>query len=103
MALTSEIGLFRLYLYGATEGESIALQLPSGKWGVVDSFASSLENPATNPVYSLLKAKNVDQIEFLCLTHPHDDHFKGMSQLLHGFDVKQFWTFCGLDPADFNL
>ena len=101
--MTSETGLLRIYLYGATRGESIALELPNGKWGVVDCFASSLASPVTNPVYALLKAKNVDQIEFLCLTHPHADHFIGMSHLLRDFTVRQFWTFCGLDPTDFRL
>ncbi len=98
-----EAGLLRIYLFGATRGESIAIQLPNGKWGVVDCFASSLDSTATNPVHALLKSKNVDQIEFLCLTHPHVDHFNGMSRLLSDFSVKQFWTFWALDPNDFRL
>ena len=101
--MASNAGSLRIYLFGATQGESIAIQLPNGKWGVVDCFASSLTSPATNPVHALLKASRVEEIEFLCLTHPHVDHFNGMSHLLRDFSVKQFWTFCGLDPTDFRL
>jgi hypothetical protein len=103
MTTTSEPRLLKIYLYGSTEGESIVLHLPNGKWGVVDSFADSLKDSATNPAYRLLKSKNVTELEFLCLTHPHNDHFRGMSQILQGFTVKQFWTFFGPDPNDVKL
>ena len=101
--MTTESGLLRVYVYGASEGESIALHLPNGAWGVVDSFASSSGDPATNPIHRLLRDKNVAEIEFLCITHPHADHFMGMSQLFRDFEVKQFWTFFGLEPTDFKL
>ncbi len=80
--MASNAGSLRIYLFGATHGESIAIQLPNGKWGVVDCFGSSLTSPAQNPIHALLKRSHVDEIEFLCLTHPHVDHFNGMSQLL---------------------
>lgn len=101
--MTTESGLLRVYVYGASEGESIALHLPNGAWGVVDSFASSSGDPATNPIHRLLRDKNVAEIEFLCITHPHADHFMGMSQLFRDFEVKHFWTFIGLEPTDFKL
>lgn len=101
--MTSDIARLKIYVFGSTEGESIVLHLPNGRWGVVDSFVSSLNDPGTNPAYRLLKRENVTEIEFLCLTHPHDDHFRGMSQLLEGFTVRQFWTFMGPDPQDVSL
>src|SRR5437764_754157 len=101
--MTSNTGLVRIYVFGSTEGESIVLHLPNGKWGAVDSFAPSLNDPTTNPAYRLMRQKKVTELEFLCLTHPHDDHFRGMSQLLKGFSVRQFWTFIGPDPQDVSL
>ena len=101
--MTSDPALLKIFVFGSTEGESIVLRLPIGKWGVVDSFASSLGDPATNPAFELLKREHVREIEFLCLTHPHDDHFRGMSQLLKEFAVRQFWTFIGPDPQDIAL
>jgi hypothetical protein len=101
--MASNGAVLRIHLFGAARGESIALEFPDGKWGVVDAFAASPGDPTTNPVHGLLTAKQVDQLEFLRLTHPHEDHFRGMGQLLRDFSVKQFWTFCGLDPMDFRL
>ncbi len=101
--LGSDSAPLKIYVFGSIEGESIVLHLPNGKWGVVDSFAPSLKDPSTNPAFGLLRQKNVTELEFLCLTHPHDDHFRGMSQLLKGFSVKQFWTFIGPDPQDISL
>ncbi len=101
--MTSDPALLKIFVFGSTEGESIVLRLPNGKWGVVDSFASSLVDPATNPAFELLKREHVTEIEFLCLTHPHDDHFRGMSQLLKEFTVRQFWTSIEPDPEDISL
>jgi beta-lactamase superfamily II metal-dependent hydrolase len=101
--MTSDTALLKIYVFGSTEGESIVLHLPNGKWGVVDSFASSLKDSATNPAYTILKRESVTELDFLCLTHPHDDHFRGMTQLLTDFAIKQFWTFFGPDPRDVSL
>jgi len=101
--MTTEAGFLRIYVYGASEGESIALHFPNNAWGVVDSLASSPRDPGTNPVHRLLKDKKVSEIEFLCITHPHADHFMGMTQFFRDFRVKQFWTFFGLEPTDFKL
>src|SRR5262249_35052784 len=42
-------------------------------------------------------------LEFLCLTHPHDDHFRGMSHLLERLEVKTFWQFAGISGRDLRL
>ena len=102
--MTSDPPLLKIFVFGSTEGESIALRLPNGKWGVVDSFAPSLSDPTTNPASQAVESgRSVAEIEFLCLTHPHDDHYRGMSQLLKEFAVRQFWTFIGPDPHDVSL
>lgn len=76
---------------GTGEGESIVLRLPDGKYGVVDCFARSSNDPTTNPTLQFLLEKDVPELEFLCLTHPHDDHFRGMSHILSAFPVRWFW------------
>jgi len=93
----------QIYLFGASLGESIVLKLPNGAWAVIDCFASSPSNPQTNPAHKLLSAQRVSTLEFLCLTHPHVDHFMGMSRLILDFQVKKFWGFGGLQPPDFDL
>ncbi len=80
-----------MHVFGGSEGESIVLKLPDGGWGVVDCFAHSLRDSDSNWALHFLRSQGVEELEFLCLTHPHRDHFRGMSQLLSGLRVKQFW------------
>jgi hypothetical protein len=77
-------------------GESIIVRLPDGVWGVVDCYAAKPTDPETNPTLLFLRENQVKSLEFVCLTHPHDDHFRGMSQLFSSFTVKHFWRFPGL-------
>jgi beta-lactamase superfamily II metal-dependent hydrolase len=81
---------------GGATGESIVLGLPNGTWGVVDCYARSPDDPATNPTLAFLRSRGVESLEFVCLTHPHDDHFRGMSHLLEAYPVRRFWRFGSL-------
>src|SRR3954452_15190803 len=94
--MTTSDPTLSLHVFGSSKGESIVLELPGGKWGVIDCYAPSLEDEASNPTLRFLKDRHVDELEFLALTHPHDDHFRGMSQLLQAFPVRLFWRFSGL-------
>lgn len=91
MATTDSVEQLEVHVFGASQGESIALKLPDGAWGVVDCYASALNDPAANPTYQFLAERKVTELEFLCLTHPHDDHFRGMRRLFEQFRVRYFW------------
>jgi len=79
-------------------GESIVIHLPNGKWGVVDCYASSLLNLDTNFTLQFLLNKQIQHLEFVCLSHPHDDHYRGMSHILQHFkrNITYFWRFGGV-------
>lgn len=62
---------------------------------MVDCYAKELGDPSTNPVFQFLRERKVKKLLFVCLTHPHDDHYRGMSQLLTHFQVQNFWRFAG--------
>jgi hypothetical protein len=70
--------------------------------GGVDCYARSLNDPETNPTLKFLRESGVDKLEFLCLTHPHDDHYRGMSQILETFPVEYFWYFGAQSAAHFK-
>lgn len=98
---TTNVEKLEIHVFGASKGESIVIKIPGGGWGVVDCFAGSSSKPESNPVLDFLNKKSVKELEFLCLTHPHDDHFKGMSHLLEAFKVNFFWRFGSLSPTHF--
>jgi hypothetical protein len=91
MATIDSDAQLAIHVFGASQGESIVLRLPDGGWGVVDCYASTLNDPSDNPTCQFLAERGVTELEFLCLTHPHDDHFRGMSRLLDEFSVRCFW------------
>jgi hypothetical protein len=100
--MTTDSQLLTVHVIGAGRGESVVLRLPNGHWGVVDCCARSWNEPETNATLKLLRESSVENLEFLCLTHPHDDHYRGMSQILWEFPVKYFWHFGAQSAAHFK-
>ena len=92
-----------LRVFGGRKGETIVLRLPDGTYGVVDCYASSLADPTSNPAYKILNEEGIRTLQFVGLTHPHDDHYRGMSHLLRDFTIQAFWTFCDTFPDDLRL
>lgn len=99
----SNAELLEIHVLGSSIGESIVLKLPDGKWGVIDCYASSLKDASTNSTLSFLRERGVSELEFLCLTHPHDDHFRGMSQILQQMIVREFWRFAAMSSRQLRM
>lgn len=89
-----------LHVINGGYGESIVLELPGSRWGVVDCYASKLGKPDLNPTLSFLRERSVQELEFLALTHPHADHYHGLKDILEHVRVKAFWWFGGVSSAD---
>jgi hypothetical protein len=87
--------LLSVHVIGAGKGESIILQMPNGQWGVVDCYARVIKDPLTNPTLRFLRRNGVEQLLFLCLTHPHEDHFRGITHLLDEYEgrIGEIWRF----------
>jgi beta-lactamase superfamily II metal-dependent hydrolase len=87
-----------VHILGGSKGESIVIKLPDGRWGVVDCYAESVTDPEANPTVRFLRGKGVTRLFFVCLTHPHDDHYLGMNKLIEEFKPQEFWRFGCLSP-----
>ena len=88
-----------MHVLGGGKGESIVLKLPDGQWGVVDCHSESVTDPDANPTTQFLRSRGVKTLLFVCLTHPHDDHFLGMVKLIEEFQPREFWRFGALSPV----
>jgi hypothetical protein len=86
---------FTVHVIGAGKGESIILQMPNGEWGVVDCYAPSIKNSETNQTLRFLRRNEVESLQFLCLSHPHEDHFRGITHILTEYEgkIRQIWRF----------
>jgi len=74
-------------------GESILLQFEDDKYGIIDSF---IDRKSGNPVVlDYLSSNNIDvaKIEFVVLTHYHQDHFTGVATILEKCKNAKFYTF----------
>ena len=98
-----ERGLLSIIVFGPGVGESVVVCLPNGSVGVVDGCrepASTGANGDGDPVRELLRHLQVETLRFVCLTHPHDDHYRGLGRLLdaYGERVEEVW--CPLETGD---
>jgi beta-lactamase superfamily II metal-dependent hydrolase len=82
-----------IHVFGGKLGESIAVELPNGEWGMIDCYVSELSNWENAPINKFLFERGVKRLRFLCLTHPHLDHFRGMSNWAD--KTEEFWLYGG--------
>lgn len=103
MKITDDAGRLELYFFGPGVGESIAIRLPSGDWGVVDCYAKSPN--AEENVLVFLKKRGVQKLAFFCLTHPHADHFSGAHWLLKEYrgKIDRIWRHPGFSTRDITM
>lgn len=95
-------GLLSVHIVGCGFGESVIVCLPNGKVGVIDCFSPVLKATdsegrlAANPTLRCLRNHlRVERLAFIGLTHPHEDHGRGISHLLEDYQdrVDEIWIF----------
>ena len=84
-----------LHILGPSFGESIVIRMPDGTWGMIDSYRSQKYLDSLE----YLKRLGVSDLNFLCWTHPDDDHSSGLVNTLKAFSdrISHFWMFSGQD------
>lgn len=76
-------GLLTVVVFGPGRGEAIVVRTPDGRVSVVDGCREN-----DDPVLALLRAMagrvalGALPMDFVCLTHAHDDHYLGQGSLL---------------------
>jgi beta-lactamase superfamily II metal-dependent hydrolase len=90
---------FCIHVLNVGHGDTIILELPDNNWGLIDCFKTNAE--VEPPALTFLKTRNVKKLKFVCLTHPHYDHYHGMLDILEYFSAAErgiecFWDF-GID------
>jgi len=80
----------RVTIFYVGDGDCILVEFPDGKLGLVDSNTTSWLSQS--PAWDVVKAKG-GVLEFVCMTHPHADHYRGLAQFFTdaGITVREFW------------
>ncbi|MCB9550585.1 MAG: hypothetical protein R3F65_10645 [bacterium] len=78
-----------LYGFGPGFGESLVLHLPDGLWMVVDGCVWK----GINLPLALLDHFGQQEIDLLAVTHPDEDHIRGLDELLYDKHVHTVWRY----------
>lgn len=67
------------------QGDAIYIELPNGKNALIDG------GPSGTLIDGFLKSKGVTKIDYVALTHPHSDHYKGLKKVFTNYQVNQYY------------
>lgn len=87
--------MLRFHILNVGQGDSIIIEHNDGKdrsFGLVDSNALAGSTPkALGRLHDL----GAQELSFVCLTHPHRDHYRGLHQILKAYEnrINQFIIF----------
>lgn len=77
---------FEVYLIGyESQGESIVFFLKSDTTVIYSGVVDCYTYQSINKTIDILKNENIKEIDFLCWTHPHDDHTLGLDELIDSY------------------
>lgn len=75
----------KVYFVDVGQGDAIYIEFPNGKNALVDG------GPNGSKIGAFLKAKGITTIDYVALTHPHSDHYRGLKKVFADFAVKHFY------------
>lgn len=76
------------------QGDSELVRSPSGNDMLIDAGPTT----ASSAVVSYLQQEGISRVDIVVVTHPHEDHYGGMTAVLNTFPVGEFLN-CGY-PAN---
>lgn len=89
---------------GPGRGECIVLHLGDNDWCVVDScMTRSFNEPVAVEYLRSLSNDALDGVKLIVATHWHDDHIRGLAQLLQAFPNALFACSAALNTDNFAL
>lgn len=92
---------FELTLFGPGYGESIVLHVGDGVWIVVDSCIGRDKAPRALSYFESIGVDPAQAVSLIVATHWHDDHIRGMAQLVETCSQAAFCCAAALCQQEF--
>jgi competence protein ComEC len=96
----SVAGTMRVTFLSVGQAEATVVQFPDGTTMLIDAGGSPMREDSTWGERILVPALwrlGIRRLDYLVLTHPHDDHVGGAAYLLAAFPVGELWCGGGSD------
>ncbi len=86
-------GRLRFTALDVGQGDSALIDLPGGELMLIDGggFVGSPVDPGQRVIVPLLRARRRQRIDVMVLSHPHPDHFGGLTHVLESVEVGELW------------
>lgn len=93
---------FEVTVFGPGYGECVVVHLGHGAWGIVDSCVDkSTGQPRALQYFDELGVDPSTSVRFIVATHWHDDHVRGLADLLESCETAEFWLSDALRSDEF--
>lgn len=67
------------------QGDAIFIEFPNGKKALIDGGSSG------TLIDNFLRSKGVTRLDFVALTHPHSDHYRGLKKVFSNYQVDNYY------------
>lgn len=102
-----------VYLFNVGQGDHLLLKLPDGTYGLIDfhydkGINAVEEPPALTYLRQQHKPEHPVILSFLCISHPHRDHTKGLPKVLrwitdNNIRLDRIWLYPGINDDDARI
>ena len=89
-------------LFGPGVGEAIAVHLGGGSWMLVDSCINSATGVPASAQYLAQLGVPTEKVKLIVGTHWHDDHMRGLADLVDTYPDARFFCTPILKDGDFH-
>ena len=86
-------GRLRVTALDVGQGDAILIDFPDGRSMLVDGggMVGNPVDPGTRVILPVLAARRRSRVDVLALTHPHPDHFTGLSTVANNVPFGELW------------
>lgn len=84
----------QIYVFNCGQGDTILLNLEGKVWILIDCYLP--KGPVRQAFFDLISKLGIRRFDAICLTHPHEDHYLGMADVIEHFtsDGRTIGMFC---------
>ena len=75
-----------IHLFHCVQGDTVLLNLLGKKWVLID--CNLPKGQIRNEFFQHVSSLGINRLDLVCLTHPHDDHYTGMEEVLRYFNAE---------------